>query len=155
MGVDDGLASPSLGLATVCLRLASGTWKVVTHQRGILAPLALHSDEEILRSHPGDTTSRPVFPQPHIIRSSPGPLRQNLGPQLETVCQRPLDISWQMETRNWVCGVQDQGQPPSLLGQKGIERDFPGGPVAKTPCPLNAEARGSIPAGELDPTCCN
>ena len=151
----DGLASPSLGLATVCLRLASGTWKVVIHQRGILAPLALHSDEQILRNHPGDTTSRPVFPQPNIIRSSPRPLRQNLGPRLEAACQRPLDISWQMETRNCVCGVPDQGQPPSFLGQKGIERDFPGGPVPETPYLLNAEARGSIPVGELDPTCCN
>ena len=73
MEVGDGLASPSLGLATVCLRVASGTGQAVIHQRGILAPLALHSDEQTVRSHPGDTAGRPAFSQPNIIRSSPGP----------------------------------------------------------------------------------
>ena len=73
MEVGDGLASPSLGLATVCLRVASGTGQAVIHQCGILAPLALHSDEQTVRSHPGDTAGRPAFSQPNIIRSSPGP----------------------------------------------------------------------------------
>ena len=42
-GVGDVLASSSLRLATVCLRVASGTLKEVIHQHGVLAPLAFHS----------------------------------------------------------------------------------------------------------------
>ena len=45
-----------------------------------------------------------------------------------------------------------------MLGNTGIlevDRDFPGGPVAKTPC---SQSRGlGVPSlvKELDPTCCN